>query len=60
MTEKPYYTVAEVAEIFQVDTQTVRKWLREGVLQGEKPGGEKGHWRISHSSIYTLAEARHG
>lgn len=42
------YTVDEVAAILQVHAQTVRRWLREGTLYGEKYGR---NWRIPASAL---------
>ena len=51
-----YYTPHQVANIFQVDVQTVRKWLREGLLGGIKIGPRR--WRISQAQLDTFARWR--
>jgi hypothetical protein len=33
--EKDFYTVPEIAEIYQVSPSTVRMWVRKGYLKGE-------------------------
>lgn len=54
-----FMKVREVAEIFDVTTATVRVWLNDGTLTGQKIG--KGHyWRVSARSVKQLANARYG
>lgn len=43
-----YYTPEQVAEIFLVQPRTVRSWLRDGELIGDKVSNQ---WRISHKSV---------
>lgn len=42
------YTVNEVAEILKLSSYTIRKYLREGKLEGAKFGSE---WRIPERAI---------
>ncbi len=50
MIEDRWYTVEEIAGRLQVHEQTVRRWLRDGDLDGRNFGGRTG-WRISESAI---------
>jgi len=43
-------TVPQVSTYLQVHPETVRKWLREGVLRGVNLGG-KGGWRIRRDEL---------
>jgi excisionase family DNA binding protein len=43
--DEKWFTVEEVADQLRVHEQTVRRWLREGKLQGANFGGKTG-WRI--------------
>lgn len=47
-----YYTVSEVAEIKDVNAETVRRWLRTGKLSGQRLGGTKSGWRIHRQELY--------
>lgn len=54
-----YLKVSEVAAMFDVETATVRVWLRDGTLEGIKIG--KGHyWRIPKSAAVELANRKYG
>ena len=58
MSEK-MYKVREVANLFAVQPDTVRDWLKDGTIKGIKIG--KGYyWRIPHSEVERLAMMRHG
>ena len=41
-------TIEAAAEILQVHTRTVRRYIKEGKLQAEKPGGQ---WRITLKNL---------
>ena len=43
-------TVAEVAEYFRVEPESVRRWLREGKLSGINLGRGPG-WRIRRGDL---------
>jgi excisionase family DNA binding protein len=43
-------TVEQVAELFSVSRDTVRRWLREGRLKGIDLGGRAGY-RISREEV---------
>lgn len=48
------YTVHQVAEMFSVTTETLRKWLKEGRFPNAKKFGSR--WRIPHGDIVALVE----
>jgi len=56
MNEK-LYTTDEVAEICRVSTHTVRRWLREGVIEAARPGRA---YLISESTLKKHLEEKHG
>jgi acetyl-CoA synthetase len=45
-----YFTVEEAAALMKVSTETVRRWLRTGTVQGLKHGRD---WRIPESALCT-------
>ncbi len=49
--EDRFLTVPEVADRMRVTPYTVRKWLREGRIEGVMPGGTKGGYRISEAAL---------
>ena len=48
-------TVDEVAERLQIHAETVRRWLREGRLDGYLMG-RRGGWRIKPESVEKMLE----
>ena len=36
--DQPFYTISDIAILFAVSEQTVRKWIKEGKLQSFKVG----------------------
>ena len=44
-------TVREVAERLRSSPETVRRWLRQGKLQGFRPGGTRLGYRISEREL---------
>ena len=46
--DEKLYTVEEAAKILQVHPETLRKWLKEGRIKGEKFGRM---WRIRESNL---------
>lgn len=48
------YTPDEAAEILSIDAQTIRIWLRRGILRGSKIGTKL--WRISEDDIKEFLE----
>ena len=55
--EQTMLTVDQVAERLKVNEQTVRRWLREGQLEGVAFGGRTG-WRISEADLQAFLDAR--
>lgn len=51
-------TVAEVAEYFRVEPESVRRWLREGKLLGINLGRGPG-WRIRLGDLEAFIAERH-
>lgn len=51
-------TTAEVAEIFGVKKETIRDWMRKGMLPGSKVGN--GPWKIPRSAVVKLATEKYG
>lgn len=58
MEDERMYRVADVAERLDVHQQTVREWLRLGVLDGVRLGGTKAGWRIPSSAVDAFLERR--
>ncbi len=50
MTDDRWLTVTEITERLQVHRETVRRWLRDGRLQGRNFGGKMGY-RIRQSEL---------
>lgn len=50
MLEERWYTVEEIATKLQIHEQTVRRWLRDGDLDGRNFGGKTG-WRVAQSAM---------
>ena len=55
MDEERYLTVEEVAEKLQVHPQTVRRWLRNGYINGTLLSRRAGY-RIRASEVFRLLE----
>jgi excisionase family DNA binding protein len=56
--ERPY-TVPEVAKLLRLHEQTIRDYLRKGLLKGYRPGGTKAGWRIPASELERFARGEH-
>lgn len=52
-----YYSVEEVAELFGVNSRTVRNWINEGKLEAYVVGGRL--IRVLHTSLDNLAVPIH-
>lgn len=53
MADMKFYTVDSIAELFEMSRYTVRKWLRDGVIEGAvKVGGE---WRVYENDLKKFA-----
>jgi len=46
--QEVFYTPEQVAKILNVKVSTIRRWLRDGKLEGIQLGRI---WRISHSQL---------
>lgn len=55
--EERLWTVPQVAERLQVHEETIRRWLREGVIAGINLGGKSG-WRVRDSAIEDFLNSR--
>lgn len=52
-----YLTVNEVADLVRVYPETVRRWLRSGLL----PGRHAGHkWRVSQADLSAFLDGKGG
>lgn len=61
-TIEKYFSPAEVAEILGMNEQTIRKWLRQGVLRGVKCRASSRRrnapWRVPESAIAEFMEGQ--
>lgn len=51
-----FWTVAEIAAMLRVNSQTIRRYLQAGKLTGVKLQG--GIWRISDADLQKFIESR--
>ena len=58
--EDRWLTVEQVADRFQVVPETVRRWIRNGVLPALDMGGPKAGYRIRESAIEEFVAKRYG
>lgn len=60
MDTKPqtYYTTEEVADMLKVNTESVRRWVRDGKLRAVKLSGK--FIRISQEDLNSFVEAMRG
>jgi excisionase family DNA binding protein len=56
MVDERWFTVEQIAQLLQVHEQTVRRWLREGVLVGRNFGGRTGY-RVRESALQGFLDA---
>jgi excisionase family DNA binding protein len=56
MSDETYLTVDQAANRLQVSTETVRRMLRDGRLDGVRMGGTKLGWRVAASKVERLLE----
>lgn len=56
MQDDRWLTVAQVAQELQVHEETVRRWLRQGRLEGHNFSGRTGY-RIRQSAITAFMDA---
>ena len=52
-------TVPEAAQVLRVTPWTLRKWLKEGTLQGVRPR-PGGRWRVPQSALDRISQTRSG
>jgi len=52
--EQVFYTIQQVAVMFQVSAETIRKWIKEDKLNAKKYGK---NWRITRQNITDFVEA---
>jgi len=50
-------TVQEVSDILKVKLTTVRKWIRQGKIQGVKLGKS---WRVEQEDLQQFIQSRKG
>lgn len=50
------WTTQQVADAFQVTSETIRNWIGEGKLKAVKLGNE---WRIPNSDLATFTRERY-
>jgi excisionase family DNA binding protein len=58
MTDEKLLTVAQVAAQLHLNPETVRRWLRDGKIQGIAFGVGRGGWRIRESELQRFLAAR--
>ncbi len=59
MGDERLLTVADVADLLQVDEQTVRRWIRAGRLVGHNFGGKAGY-RIRRADLEAFLATTRG
>lgn len=60
MDRDEWMTVEEVAELFKVNPETVRRWIRSKELPVLDVGGRKGGYRIRRVDVDAFARRRFG
>lgn len=60
MSEARLLTVRDVAERLRSNPETVRRWVRQGVLRAFRPGGTKLGYRISEAELERFLSNRAG
>lgn len=60
MSTEGWLTVEEVAKLFRVAEETVRRWIRAGELPVLDLGGRKGGYRIKRADLDGFIEQRYG
>ncbi len=59
-TQQEWLTVQEVADLFRVNVETVRRWIRSGELHVLDLGGPRVGYRIRREEIDRFTELRYG
>ncbi len=44
--QEAWLTVKELARLKRVHEQTVREWIKRGLVQAERTAGRRGNWRV--------------
>lgn len=47
-------TLQEAAKFLRVSELTIRRWIRDGILEAIQPTGRLGHYRIKREEIERL------
>jgi excisionase family DNA binding protein len=56
---REWLTVEEVATLFRVNIETVRRWFRAGALPALNVGGPRSGYRIRRADLATFITARY-
>ncbi len=52
-------STAEAGEYFGVSKQTIRKWIKDGIIVGIRVG-DQGRWKIRRSEVERLVREKYG
>ena len=58
--QEHWLTVEQVATLFQLNQETVRRWIRSGELAVLDLGGSKAGYRIKRSDLDAFIAQRYG
>lgn len=58
--EVDWLTVEDVAKKLQVNTETVRRWIRSSKLEVLQVGGARGGYRIHPDALDKFVQERYG
>jgi excisionase family DNA binding protein len=59
-TRTEWMTVQEVADLFRVNEETVRRWIRSGELPVLDLGGPRAGYRIRREDLDRFTQQRYG
>ncbi len=57
--QREWLTVDEVAAIFRVNIETVRRWIRAGEVPALSLGGPRSGYRIKRADLDTFISSRY-
>lgn len=57
MLTDPWLSTSTIAKLFDVKTETVRDWIKDGKIEGQKINGS---WKARKSSVLKLVRQRNG
>lgn len=57
MSDRPFYTTKQIADLFQVTSETVRNWIKAGHLEAMNINGR---YRVSQAAVKGFASRRYG